>query len=174
MFLTLWFLAASTPVDQSMTPEAVCARALATKYTAQAGDTVDSVAKKFQLKSVTVLGANPAIQERVVRPGDILTILPKDGILYKAKPEDHFPEIAKRFGVPAEILFEINGCQMQSELFIPGVLWQAPPPKPKPVTPAPVIAPSPKAPTPVLHLPLPPNVPALPESKKKKKKKSSP
>jgi hypothetical protein len=169
MILTLWLLAASTPADQSMTPEAVCARALATKYTAQAGDTVDSVAKKFQLKSVTVLGANPTIQERVIRPGDILTILPKDGILYKVKSEDHFPEIAKRFGVPADILFEINGCQMQSELFIPGVLWQAPSLKHKPV-----VVPAPKAPTPALRLPLPPNVPPLREPKKKKKKKSLP
>jgi LysM repeat protein len=165
MFLILWLLAASTPADQSMTPEAVCARALPSKYTAQAGDTADSVAKKFQLKPVTVLGANPAIQERAVRSGDILTILPKDGILYKPKPEDRFPEIAQRFRVSADILFEINGCQMQTELFIPGVLWQAPPPKPKPVVvPAPVPAPQ-KAPIPVLRLPQPP----VPEAKKKKK-----
>jgi hypothetical protein len=169
MFLTLWLLAASTPADQSMTPEAVCARALPSKYTAQVGDTADSVAKKFQLKPATVLGANPGIQERPVRPGDILTILPKDGILYKTKPEDRFPEIAQRFRVSADILFEINGCQMHAELFIPDMLWQAPLPKPKPVVvPASVPAPQ-KAPIPVLRLPTPPAIPPLPEQKKKKK-----
>jgi hypothetical protein len=177
MFLTLWLLAASTPADQSMTPEAVCARALPSKYTAQVGDIVDSVAKKFQLKSATILGANPAIQERPVRSGDILTILPKDGILYKTKPEDRFPEIAQRFRVSADILFEINGCQLHTELFIPGVLWQGPPPKPKPVVvptpvPAPVVVPQP-TPIPVLRLPTPPMCHLYQGQKRRKSRRSS-
>lgn len=193
MFLTLWLLAASTPADQSMTPDAVCARALLSKYTVQAGETVQSVAQKFQLKPATVLGANPAIQQRPVRPGDVLTILPKDGILYKTKPEDRFPEIAQRFRVPPGTLFEINGCQLQSELFIPGVIWQAPPPKPKsivptpsmpvpkPATSVPVPLPNPAKATPPrpapkqspLRLPQPPNVPPAPDPKRKTKKKPS-
>jgi LysM repeat protein len=179
MFLTFWLLAASTPADQSMTPEAVCARSLVSQYTAQTGDTVDSVAKKFQLKPATVLGANPAIQPRPIRPGDVLTILPKDGVLYKPKPQERFAEIAQRFRVAAGTLFEINGCQMQSQLFIPGVIWQAPPPKPNLIVPAPSIAvPKPATATPILErkqqplrLPQPPDVP--PPQKKKSKKKSS-
>ncbi|MBC7880172.1 MAG: LysM peptidoglycan-binding domain-containing protein [Anaerolineae bacterium] len=182
MFLTLWLLAASTPADQSMTPEAVCARALASQYTTQTGDTVDLVAKKFQLKPATLLGANPAIQQRPVRPGDVLTILPKDGILYKPKPEERFPEIAQRFRVPPGTLFEINGCQMQSQLFIPGVIWQAPSPKPKPIAPAPSAVPKPATAAPSfpvpkqlqpLRLPKPPDVPPAPDPKKKTKKKPS-
>ncbi len=200
MFLTLWLLAASTPADQSMTPEAVCARALASQYTTQTGDTVDSVAKKFQLKPATVLGANPAMQERPVRPGEVLTILPKDGVLYKPNSKERFPEIAQRFRVDPGTLFEINGCQMQSQLFIPGVIWQAPPkpkpivptlsiPVPKPATAAPstvpkpataapstvpkpaTAAPSTPVPNQPLRLPKPPDVP--PPQKKKTKKKSS-
>lgn len=168
MFLNLWLLAASTPADQSMTSEAVCARTLPSKYTTQTGDTIDLIAKKFRLQPITVLGANPAIQERSPRPGDVLTILPKDGILYKTKPEERFPEIAQRFRVSADILFEINGCQMRTELFIPGVLWSSPA-KPKPSN---VLVPQ-QSPLPVLRLPPPPVVSPLPASKKKSEKKSS-
>ncbi|AGY58122.1 LysM peptidoglycan-binding domain-containing protein [Gloeobacter kilaueensis] len=148
------------PQEGSIRPEDVCAGLPMTSYVAKKGDTAESVAHSHSLRRETLLGANPAIQNRPLQSGDRLLLLPRDGILYKPQRGEGFPEIAARFRVRGDLLFEMNGCQMRDALFVPGVVWTPPPPpKPKQITPRPASVP---AVAPVLKLPPPPLIPLVP------------
>lgn len=152
--LVLSGLTAQLPPTQEpvIQPSEVCETTSPTIHTARAGETTQSVASQYGLTTATLLGANPQIRNRPVRKGDKLTILPRDGILYKPVAGEGFPEVASRFNTRADVLFELNGCQMQERLFVPGVRWQPPPP-PAPPSAAP-------APPVLRQLPPPPILPA--------------
>lgn len=161
--------AASTPTEQMSPPlvpvESACPARAVVFHRAKTGETVALIARQYRLDPATVLGANPQVQTRPVRRGDTLRILPRDGILYRPGPEEGFLQVSQRFRVSPDLLFEANGCQMQAQLFVPGVRWQAPPkPKPQPRPPQPSPAPPKPLPpmpyaAPVLRLPPPPVAP---------------
>ncbi len=150
-----------------------CEARLPTVHIARSGETTAVIARTYKLSPASILGANPAIQNRPVRPGDRLAILPGDGILYNPQSKEGFPEVAQRFRVRAEILFEVNGCQMRERLWIPGVLWVAPPrPKPTP-KPLPRAVSAPLPPLPIFRLPPPPNLPPVPPPTRLKPRKAA-
>ncbi|MBW4697128.1 MAG: hypothetical protein KME03_04365 [Aphanocapsa lilacina HA4352-LM1] len=147
-------------------PEAACSGLPIETYTAARGESAASIARARALKIETLLGANPAIQQRPVRHGDALVILPRDGILYRPEPGEGFPEVAARFRVRGEVLFEMNGCRMGERLFVPGVLWKPPV---APVADSPPPAAVKGVPT-LLQLPPPPALPPLPRRPSPKSK----
>jgi len=78
------------------------------EHTVEAGDTVSSIAQKFGLKSSTILWSNNLSSYSYIRPGDILTILPTDGISYKIKSGDTVSKIAKKYGTEEEKIIGFN------------------------------------------------------------------
>ena len=73
-------------------------------YTVQSGDTVLGIAEKFGLKPETIQWANPTLEANadVIRPGDVLNILPVDGALHTVTSGDTLIAIANRYKVTVE------------------------------------------------------------------------
>jgi len=118
-------------------------------YEVQAGDTVFGIAEKFNLKPETILWGNYEIlldNPAKLTTGQVLDILPVDGLVYKWNEGDGLNGVSDFFGVAAEDIMEWPGNQLNPEtigdyadpniepgtwIFIPGgtrefVNWSAP------------------------------------------------
>lgn len=96
------------------------------------GETIAAIAQRYNLIPATVIGLNPVlqtVQEGTVPIGTRLAgteilIPPYNGIRVQAQPNQTWIDLAAIYGVRADVLFEINGCQLKpTTVFIPGVNW---------------------------------------------------
>lgn len=111
------------------------------RYEIKEGDTISSIAASFGLKTQTLLWANDLQERSIIKPGDLLDILPKDGLMYKVKKGDTLGAITQTYksDVNEIIAFNNNLDSDQivagEEIFLPGGIMPPPPaPKPKPKT----------------------------------------
>lgn len=106
-------------------------------YEVQEGDTVSTIAAKFDLSITTVLWANNLSVRSTIRPGDELVILPVDGVIHKVARGDTLSKIANTYDAePEEIqsynrLADANDLSIGESLLIPGGERQAPAPGPR-------------------------------------------
>lgn len=95
-------------------------------YTVQNGDTVSTIARRFNLTVNTILWANNLSALSLIRPGDTLTILPYSGVLYTVKSGDTVAKIANRYSVSADKILSCNnlgsGLKAGQKLIIPGAV----------------------------------------------------
>mgnify|MGYP003875091523 FL=1 len=87
-------------------------------YTVKEGDVLSKIAQKFGLKTQTLLWANNLTENSIIRPGDKITIPPKDGIIYTVKRGDTLIEIAKRYKADVEEIKKFN--QLDSDIIVEG------------------------------------------------------
>jgi murein DD-endopeptidase MepM/ murein hydrolase activator NlpD len=84
-------------------------------YTVQPNDNVWAIAQGFGLQAETVLWANPAIEKSpdLLRVGQVLTIIPVDGIYYTVQAGDTVDKLAKTYQTTADKItaFELNGLE---------------------------------------------------------------
>lgn len=66
------------------------------EYTVKDGDTLSSIASKFDVSIDSVKWANPSINWQKVKPGVIVSVPPVTGVVYKVKPGDTVYSIAKK------------------------------------------------------------------------------
>jgi len=131
----------TTPADQSNTKEAeeLCGKPTLddlTKHKVKQGETLEAIAKQYELKTATLMGLNPEVRNGAVTVGQTLSIPPLDGLTYRFQNEENYTTVAKKFKIRADVLFERNGCQRKPKVvFVPGAIW-----KPDPVPFNPVIA----------------------------------
>lgn len=81
-------------------------------YEVNLGDNLFMIADKFNLKPETVLWGNYEIIQdnpQFLRPGQVLNILPIDGVYYQWKENDDLNGIADFFGVEPEAILEYPG-----------------------------------------------------------------
>jgi LysM repeat protein len=85
------------PVPHTIIPERD--RMAIITYTVQANDNVWSIANGFGLEVETVVWANPAVEKApdLLSVGQVLTILPVDGIYYTVKAGDTVDKLAKEY-----------------------------------------------------------------------------
>jgi murein DD-endopeptidase MepM/ murein hydrolase activator NlpD len=132
-----------SPFDNAVRvlPEAAPSERPATRttiveYAVQDGDTVASIADRFGLTMSTVLAANGLSSRGLIRPGQVLRILPVDGVIYKIKKGDTLLKIAQTYRSELEKIMEMNGLSSEmvavgTELILPDGRAPAPPaPKP--------------------------------------------
>lgn len=67
-----------------------------TDYTVKEGDTLSSIAVKFDVSIDSIKWANPSINWQKVKPGVSVSIPPVTGVVYKVKPGDTVYSIAKK------------------------------------------------------------------------------
>lgn len=72
------------------------------EYTVKDGDTLSSIAAKFDLSIESVKWANPSINWQKVKPGVSVSIPPVTGVVYKVRPGDTVYSIAKKFQTEAQ------------------------------------------------------------------------
>ncbi len=77
-------------------------------YQSQAGDTLASIAKQHGISVNTLKMANKLTSD-TLKPGWYLIILPTDGVLHKAKPNDTLPDLVKKYGSNLENIIAYNG-----------------------------------------------------------------
>jgi len=100
-------------------------------YTVQPGDTVQSIAKSFNLQPTTILWSNPKLEEvpDLLRIGQEVVILPVEGVYHSVAADDTLESIAEKYKVDVEAITELsfNGLypplfriQEGTKLIIPG------------------------------------------------------
>jgi len=95
-------------------------------YTVQPGDVIGQIADQFDLKVSTILWENSLTAYSIIRPGDRLTILPMDGIIYQVTKGDTLEKIANKYNVDKNNIAEANKLDITKALaagqkiFVPG------------------------------------------------------
>lgn len=108
------------------------------EYQVEAGDTVSTIAEKFNISVNTVLWANNLGSNGTIRPGDKLVILPTDGVLHQVKNGDTVEKIAKYYGADSDKILSFNALPDSSDikvgeyLIVPGGKVSPPTPAPRP------------------------------------------
>ncbi len=114
-------------------------------YTVQAGDTPSSIAARFELKPETILWGNPDLSADAgsLQVGQVLNILPVDGVLHTVTPTDTLESIQQMHNAALEDIvaladnrFNLNGPYNIAPgewIIVPhgvgGIEWRAPGPR---------------------------------------------
>ncbi len=82
-------------------------------YTVQAGDTAETIAASFGLQPTTLLWSNPEMEKMpdLLRVGQVLTILPIDGVYHTIGVSDTLESLAQTYSVDVE---SILTCQFNT------------------------------------------------------------
>ncbi len=77
-------------------------------YTVQAGDTLLGIAERFGLKADTIMWASARLEDHpdLLQIGQVLTILPVDGVYHTVKTGETLAGIAKKYKVGAEAIIQ--------------------------------------------------------------------
>ncbi|MDX2099223.1 MAG: M23 family metallopeptidase [Leptolyngbyaceae cyanobacterium bins.59] len=95
-----------------------------TRYTVAPGDTLESIARRYNLIPATLMGFNPSLRSGRAVVGTTLVIPPYNGIRVEVAPGKTWKDLAQTYQVRADVLFEANGCaSVPQTAFIPGVNW---------------------------------------------------
>ncbi|MGB9809895.1 MAG: LysM peptidoglycan-binding domain-containing protein, partial [Caldanaerobacter sp.] len=101
-------------------------------YVVQPGDTIFSIARKFNTSVEAIITRNGIINPSLIYPGQRL-IIPVKGDYYTVQPGDTVYLIAQRFNVPYETIIYVNNLNYPyniypgQKLFIPGITASYPP-----------------------------------------------
>ena len=90
-------LAAATEAPATATLESEKPRDKVVEYPVQAGDTVSSIAAKFGVSEETVMWQNDLTKKSVLKPGQIVEVLPVTGISHKVQKGETIYSIAKKY-----------------------------------------------------------------------------
>jgi murein DD-endopeptidase MepM/ murein hydrolase activator NlpD len=89
-----------------------------------AGESLESIARQYNLIPATLLGMNPILRQNQMAVGQEIVIPPYNGIVVEIPAGSTLQEIAQAYNAQADVIFEVNGCQRQPQVvFIPGVNW---------------------------------------------------
>ncbi|MBI4100899.1 LysM peptidoglycan-binding domain-containing protein [Candidatus Microgenomates bacterium] len=93
-------------------------------YTVQSGDTISSLAQRFNITSDTIIWANSLRSESELLPNTQLKILPVNGVLHTVVAGDSPEALAERYQANAAQVvsfndLEVNGLKAAQEIIIP-------------------------------------------------------
>jgi len=105
------------------------------KYVVQKGDTISSIAEDFGVSINTILWENKLTPRSIIRPGQVLKILPISGVSHTVKMGDNIEKIAKLYRADKEEIIRFN--DLEKELLRVGDIiiipeGKIPPPPPTP------------------------------------------
>jgi len=92
------------------------------EYEVEPGDSLSSVAAKFDISLDTILVANDLTSKSLIYQGQKLIILPVSGVIYNVKKGDTLSEIAKDYKGEVSEIVEINGLLSEGDIFIGDIL----------------------------------------------------
>lgn len=94
------------------------------RHKVTAGETLESLAQRYNLIPSTLMGFNPVLRSGKAPVGAEILIPPYNGIRVEVKPNQTWREVAKAYNIRSDVLFEVNGCQTAPNVvFVPGVNW---------------------------------------------------
>ncbi len=90
------------------------------KYQVNSGETLATIANRYNLAPETIIGMNPSVKKGEVTAGTELQIPPFNGIIVEVPRNQSWRQIASQYKVRPDTVFEINGCQKNPKfLFLP-------------------------------------------------------
>ncbi len=133
-FVALWVTVWGTPTPanpQSLPTGATLAQNCAPsvvsrlkRHKISPGETLASIANRYQLLPATLMGINPILRRGQVPVGRDIVIPPFNGMLVSVPPGKTLRDVAKAYRLRVDILYEQNGCNMAPKVvFLPGVIW---------------------------------------------------
>ncbi len=88
------------------------------------GETIESIALNYNLLPETLVRINDNLQQGLPPAGTEIKIPPFNGVILQVPEGANWKDLETAYGVRADVLFEINGCQKTPQtVFIPGVNW---------------------------------------------------
>lgn len=119
---------ADAPAD-SLCPAPVLSRL--TRYQTRAGDTIASLAQRYNLTAETLIGMNPVLRQGNPPVGTNLLIPPINGLRVEVPAGRTWRDLAQQYRVRADVLFEANGCRPPGRVaFLPGATVSSASPAP--------------------------------------------
>ncbi|MES2930627.1 MAG: M23 family metallopeptidase [Patescibacteria group bacterium] len=120
-------------------------------YTVKKGDTLEKIAKEFGVSKNTLIQSNDSVNSKgTIAVGQVLTILPIDGVAYTVKKGDTASSLAKTYNASVADILSYNALEKASDMqigdtiVIPGgekpVVAEKPAEKPKVKVPEDTIA----------------------------------
>lgn len=76
------------------------------EYKVEEGDTISKVAQKFGISADTIKWANDLLNENLVKPGQILKILPVSGVAHVVKEGDTLESVAKKYSAEQQAMVD--------------------------------------------------------------------
>ncbi|MBE9054234.1 M23 family metallopeptidase [Nostocales cyanobacterium LEGE 11386] len=115
---------ASTPLNSSSVHAAASCPTPALsrfqRHKVARGETLESIAQRYNLVPVTIIDMNPSLRNGKVTVGSELQIPPYNGIVVEVPRGQTWRQVAEKYQVRADTLFEINGCQQDPRIvFVP-------------------------------------------------------
>ncbi|MFN3301450.1 MAG: LysM peptidoglycan-binding domain-containing protein [Patescibacteria group bacterium] len=106
------------------------------KYIVKPGDTISSIAKDFDVSINTILWENKLTINSIIKPGQILKILPVSGVSHKVKQGDTIEKIAQLYRANIEDIIRFNNLEEEplkvgDVIIIPEGKIPPPPPRPR-------------------------------------------
>ncbi len=95
-------------------------------YEVRPGDTVNSIAAKFNVTPETIISVNGLENPDVIQPGQRLEIMPVPGVAHQVREGDTLVHIARRYGADIWELVQANALQppylltVNQRLLVPG------------------------------------------------------
>ncbi|MGM0410973.1 MAG: peptidoglycan DD-metalloendopeptidase family protein [Bacillota bacterium] len=80
-------------------------------HTVKKGETLWSIADKYDINIDTLIGANDISNMNEIQPGEEIDILPVKGILYNIGPGENLESIAKKFDINKKKIIEYNNIE---------------------------------------------------------------
>jgi len=93
-----------------------------TEYIVEPGDSLSSIASKFDISLNTILAANRLSSRSVIKPGQKLIILPITGVIYNVRKGDTLSEIAKSYKGKTSEIIAVNNLSNEGDIFIGDIL----------------------------------------------------
>ncbi len=87
-------------------------------YVVRKGDTVEGVAKMFDVTPSTVRWANNIAKGQALKEGEVITILPISGVSHTIKKGDTIASIAKKYGGDKNEIAFFNGVSIEDSLVV--------------------------------------------------------
>jgi murein DD-endopeptidase MepM/ murein hydrolase activator NlpD len=92
-----------------------------TRYQTRAGDTIASLAQRYNLTAETLIGMNPVLRRGDPPAGTSLLIPPINGLRVEVPASRSWRDLAQQYRIRADVLFEANGCRPLGRVaFVPG------------------------------------------------------
>ncbi len=112
-------LVPNNPQDQtSATQDQTFSPGQISVYVVRNGDTLSQIADMYDVSTNTILWANDMKKGATIKPGDVLLILPVNGIEYTVKKGDTLQSIAKKYKADVQDILQYNSLADSAKLSV--------------------------------------------------------
>jgi len=98
------------------------AKKVITEYIVESGETLSSIASKFNISLNTILWANNLSMNTQIQPETRLVIPPVSGVIYHVKSGDTISTIAEKYKGKTEEIVAINNLSNDEDIYIEDIL----------------------------------------------------